>query len=297
MHQYDRYNYNIYGSNQYGKHRYREKEDYSGYAHLYSSSAGKRQKKKKKSLWQSIIIILILLYGIFTLNKIAEKRKSALISNAGIEDTKTEVNNNEIEHEQSTATNNSENNSTNNSTVNNNLTNEESKKAIYYIKVNIQENTVTVYDKDEEGNYTKPIKAMVCSTGKATPKSGTYTISQKYRWLPLFGNVYGQYSTRIVDHILFHSVPYQKKTLDSLEYWEYDKLGTSASAGCIRLTVEDSYWIYTYCESGTKVEFYSSSDPGPLGKPEVQKISNESEKLRNWDPTDHDDENPWKSKK
>ena len=45
--------------------------------------------------------------------------------------------------------------------------------------------------------------------------------------------------------------------------------------------------------SGTNVEFYSSSDPGPLGKPEIKKIAGYSSPLRNWDPTDPDENNPW----
>ena len=56
----------------------------------------------------------------------------------------------------------------------------------YYIKINYKQNVVTVYAKDEKGNYTKPIKAMVCSCGTATPKSGTYSISSKYKWGKLF---------------------------------------------------------------------------------------------------------------
>lgn len=108
------------------------------------------------------------------------------------------------------------------------------------------------------------------------------------------GNVYGQYASRIVGSILFHSVPYEQKDKSTLEWWEYDKLGTKASLGCVRLTVEDAKWIYNNCVSGTKVEFYSSSNPGPLGKPKAQKIS-EDNQVRNWDPTDPDGNNPWKT--
>lgn len=165
----------------------------------------------------------------------------------------------------------------------------------YYIKINYTQNVVTIYGKDDKGNYTKPIKAMVCSTGSATPTSGTYKMSYKYRWLALYGGVYGQYCTRIVGHILFHSVPYlESGNKGSLEYWEYDKLGTSASAGCIRLTVQDAKWIYDNCKSGTEVEFYSDSNPGPLGKPTAQKISGD-ETVRGWDPTDPDAKNPWRN--
>ena len=152
---------------------------------------------------------------------------------------------------------------------------------------------MTIYTKDSNGNYTVPVKAMICSTGTATPTSGVYDIKLKWKWLGLFGDVYGYYTTQIVGNILFHSVPYlEKGNPGSLEYWEYDKLGTSCSMGCIRLTVADAKWIYNNIESGTLVEFYSSSNPGPLGKPTAQKISGNKE-CRDWDPTDTDSNNPW----
>ena len=165
----------------------------------------------------------------------------------------------------------------------------------FYIKVNYQENVVTIYIKDEEGNYTKPYKAMVCSTGIATPKSGVYKMSDRGEWGMMVGRVWAQYYSRINGQILFHSVPYTSKSPNKLEYWEYDKLGTTASAGCVRLTVEDSKWIYDNCPAGTEVEFYADSDPGPLGKPEAFKISNASENVRGWDPTDTNPNNPWRN--
>ena len=53
----------------------------------------------------------------------------------------------------------------------------------YYIRINRKQNCVTIYTQDEEGEYTVPYKAMVCSTGlyNATPR-GTYQISTKYLW-------------------------------------------------------------------------------------------------------------------
>ena len=168
----------------------------------------------------------------------------------------------------------------------------------YYIKVNYGAQVVTIYKQDENGDYTVPYKAMVCSTGVYTPTSGVYTILRRWEWLGLQGDVYGHYSTQIVGNILFHSVPYlEKGDNSSLEYWEYDKLGTYASAGCIRLTVADAKWIYNNCVKGTKVEFYSSSNPGPLGKPTAKKISSYPENLRNWDPTDPNTNNPWNNYK
>lgn len=167
----------------------------------------------------------------------------------------------------------------------------------YYIKINNEMNVVTIYKKDKVGEYTIPIKAMICSIGEATPTSGVYKLTIRFPWRGLQGNVYGQYAVRITGNILFHSVPYTDKRKDALEWWEYDKLGTAASLGCIRLKVEDAKWIYENCESGTPVEFYYDSDPGPLGKPTAMKISGYSDELRNWDPTDPDPENPWKTYK
>ncbi len=161
----------------------------------------------------------------------------------------------------------------------------------YYIKVNKQQNCVTVYGKDKTGKYTKPVKAMTCSTGVDTPL-GTYHTLAKYRWKLLMGDVWGQYSTRIVDGILFHSVWYYKMDETTLSATQYNKLGTAASHGCVRLAVADSKWIYDNCPVGTSVEIYNSKDPGPLGKPETVKIPVGS----GWDPTDPSTNNPYKDK-
>lgn len=174
---------------------------------------------------------------------------------------------------------------------------EEEKKAptgntTYYIKVNYKENVVTIYEKDDDGYYTKPIKAMICSCGTATPESGTYKTSAGYEWGYLEGGTFGRYSTRIKGGIMFHSVPYVEESEDTLEYWEYDKLGTTASLGCVRLCVKDCKWIFDNCEVGTQVEFYGDSNPGPLGKPSAKKIS-DNEECRNWDPTDPSPNSPW----
>lgn len=163
----------------------------------------------------------------------------------------------------------------------------------YYIRVNRKQNCITVYTLDEEGEYTVPYKAMICSTGlyNATPR-GTFQLSTKYLWRELYGGVYGQYATRIHGGVLFHSVPYYKKSKSSLCTDKYNKLGQQASMGCIRLTVEDAKWIAENCPEGTSVEIYDDDDPGPLGKPEAAKIDTDSPN-KGWDPTDSDDENPW----
>ncbi len=161
----------------------------------------------------------------------------------------------------------------------------------YYIKVNKQQNCVTIYEKDKNGNYTVPVKAMVCSTGPDTPL-GTYNTLIKYRWKLLMGDVWGQYSTRIVDGILFHSVWYYEMDNTTLSATQFNKLGMSASHGCIRLNVADVKWIYDNCPVGTTVEIYNAKEPGSLGKPETIKIPAGT----GWDPTDPSKDNPYNGK-
>ncbi len=163
----------------------------------------------------------------------------------------------------------------------------------YTIDVNLQQNIVTVYSQDDLGEYTIPEETFVCSVGTETP-TGTFYTSSKYEWRPLFGNVYGQYATRITGSILFHSVPYLKQDKSTLEWWEYNKLGTSASMGCVRLTVEDVKWIYDNCPIGTQVNMYYSSDAEPL-VPEPPVVISSNDPNRGWDPTDSDANNPWLS--
>lgn len=166
-------------------------------------------------------------------------------------------------------------------------------KKNYYIKINRQQNCVTIYEQDEKGKYTVPVKAMACSTGvnNATPK-GKFKLGSKYRWHELYGKVYGQYCSRITDHVLFHSVYYSATDPSKLSYNAYNKLGNTASHGCVRLCVADAKWIYDNCASGTTVEIYDSKDPGPLGKPTPIRIDTGS-KNRGWDPTDPNPKNPW----
>ncbi len=161
----------------------------------------------------------------------------------------------------------------------------------YYIKVNKQQNCVTVYEKDKNGNYTVPVRAMVCSVGADTPL-GVFKTPAKYRWKLLMGDVWGQYSTRIVRGILFHSVWYYEMDASTLSAAQYNKLGTTASHGCVRLAVEDAKWIYDNCPLGTTVEIYNGKEPGPLGKPTAIKLASGS----GWDPTDPDPRNPYTKK-
>lgn len=160
----------------------------------------------------------------------------------------------------------------------------------YRILVNKGTQVVTVYAQDAEGDYTVPVRNMACSTGRSsgyTP-TGTFRIMAKYRWRPLNGGVYGQYASRVVGSILFHSVPYLRRSPDSLKWQEYNKLGSPASDGCIRLRCIDAKWIHDNCAVGTQVEIVNGgSYPGASSGVGVGKIGETG-----WDPTDPDPQNP-----
>ena len=76
-------------------------------------------------------------------------------------------------------------------------------------------------------------------------------------------------------------------------YLEYNKLGTDASKGCVRLSVRDVKWIYDNCPRGTTVKIYDGNLPSGVSKPSSIKID-ENSPNKGWDPTDPDKKNPWR---
>ena len=168
----------------------------------------------------------------------------------------------------------------------------------YYVKVNKMMNVVMVYEKDDNGEFTKLVKTFVASAGNGTPV-GVFTTAAKYETLSLVGGVWGHYTVQIKGPYWFHSVPYYSKpgkdgNWDDLEYEEYNKLGTLASKGCIRLAVKDSKWIYDNIAKGTTVEIYESDSlPDGVVKPSAIKIDIDDTEKRGWDPTDTNPNSPW----
>ena len=140
-----------------------------------------------------------------------------------------------------------------------------------------------------------PVKALTCSTGREGHETplGTFHTSGKSVWCYMVDGTYSQYAYRINGGIMFHAVPCIGKNKDGMETAEFNKLGTHASLGCVRLSVSDAKWIYENCPSGTTVVIYDdSSSPGPLGKPGTITIP-DGHPLGGWDPTDPDSSNPW----
>jgi hypothetical protein len=169
----------------------------------------------------------------------------------------------------------------------------------YYVEVVKNHNVVLVYGKDDDGGYTQLVKTFLCSTGQWTPL-GNFTAGAHYTgFRTLYANAehtaycYGQYAFVISGDYLFHSVPYYSPSKDGLEYDEFNKLGTEASLGCIRLAVGDVKWLYDNCPVGTPISIVEREELG-VEKPDNLMLDTTSPD-RGWDPTDPDPDNPWLS--
>lgn len=168
----------------------------------------------------------------------------------------------------------------------------------YMIRINRAQNWTTIYGLDKNGHYSVPYKIFTCSTGlhEGDTPLGSYTLGQKYDWRLMVDGSYAQYAIRIHGPIMLHSVPYYSQNKNDLEVKEYNKLGQSASLGCIRYTVADIKWIYDNCPDGTIVVIYDSENEIPLLKiPDIIPAKAKGPKA-GWDPTDPDKSNPWNKK-
>ena len=152
-------------------------------------------------------------------------------------------------------------------------------------------------------------RIMICSSGRggnATPV-GRYTIYETYDY-KLLGSeeedtlCYGFWACRFYKGHLFHSVPIsydagtdKAKAHRMTNMLSYQKLGTTASHGCVRMTVADAKYIYDLATFYT-VNVWVTKDKGPT-PPKPPKIiwtpPYTYQKKYGWDPTDPDPANPY----
>ncbi len=165
----------------------------------------------------------------------------------------------------------------------------------YLVGVNRTTNVVTVYGKDTSGDYSVPVIAFRCSVGKPgnTTITGRFTTRERYEWHRLVDDTMGRYCIRISGPYLFHSVPYYSAHPDDLEWPEYNKLGTAASLGCIRMRCSDVLWLYKNCPTGFVTIIYDA-ETDPIATQTFTPIDETDETTRTWDPTDTTPGNPWK---
>lgn len=169
-------------------------------------------------------------------------------------------------------------------------------EGLYKLVVYFGTQSVAAY-RAENGRWVTE-RVMICSTGKTTPE-GAWRVHTKYRYHSLFG-ARGQYCCRIIDHFLFHSVPIDENARrledgkQRMKLEEYEKLGTRASDGCVRLSCIDAKWIYDNCDRSTVVVMTAADGPVPTAPPAlIAGAPYETEPGYGWDPTDPDPDNPY----
>ena len=135
-------------------------------------------------------------------------------------------------------------------------------KMPYYIDVDVTNQIVTVYN-TKDGSIARQ---MLCSTGmnSLTP-TGVWYMPAKERsdertewyWMP---NAYAwvKWPTKIFYAYFFHSLTYSKNRDSAMNQDAIDNYGVPASHGCIRLRVDDAYWIAKKCLQGTRVRIFRS---------------------------------------
>ncbi len=127
----------------------------------------------------------------------------------------------------------------------------------YYLYLNIPNQVLTVYGRDDEGEYTRIVRRMLCTSGAdLTPTpTGTYRLGGKERFgkFANFNNEYARYWTQVVRGIYMHSIMFSSRDVERLKTSPYSTLGRRASHGCIRLYVEDAKWLYYHACPGTRI--------------------------------------------
>ena len=88
----------------------------------------------------------------------------------------------------------------------------------YKVKINRAENFVMIYGVDIHGKYKIPYKCFVCSSAKNIKNTllGKYRLNDRYRWHSMVDGSYAQYAIRFYDKLMLHSVPYYKKSKESI---------------------------------------------------------------------------------
>lgn len=178
-----------------------------------------------------------------------------------------------------------------------------------YLEINRAAGCVTAYAYDSEKSaYIIPVKSFTVSVGRDVTSTGTaaslnkdtsytplgsYSVSSngvatKYTLKtmnePDGSVVYARWATHIVGNVYFHAIAVGSQSHYALSPSTYNRLGSPASAGCIRMTVADAKWIYDYASAGSEVNIIkgNSAKPGPLGKNPIIRV----DYTINYDPTD-----------
>jgi lipoprotein-anchoring transpeptidase ErfK/SrfK len=148
----------------------------------------------------------------------------------------------------------------------------------YRIEIDLTNQIGTVYGiySDKSSKVMMSEFVSTARKGKTTP-TGNFKISgasggrkAKLRTAKMeSGKSYAEYLCRFHGAKCMHCVPYRKRnTTGHVDKTEFNKLGTPASGGCVRMPWKLAHYIYTNCPVGTPVKvFKGTKGKFPGGKP------------------------------
>ena len=140
----------------------------------------------------------------------------------------------------------------------------------YYIYVEKGGHTLSVFEKDEFGLYTRRVFTWSTATGKTnmlTPV-GNFSVGDKEEWHVWPSGSVSPYATKYYDAknhyggLFIHGPIYRDTYFSSIFGNTARQIGTNCSSGCLRTETEAAYFVYKMCAEGTVIRIVDGS---PLG--------------------------------
>ena len=148
----------------------------------------------------------------------------------------------------------------------------------YRIDIDLTNQICTVYGIYSDKSAKALMSEFISSAKKGhTTPTGNFKIQgasggrkAKYRTCKLSsGKTYAEFACRFHGAKMMHGVPWKARNTKGYVYkGEFNKLGTPASSGCVRMPYKLAKYIYTNCPVGTPVRvFKGTKGKYPAGKP------------------------------
>ena len=140
----------------------------------------------------------------------------------------------------------------------------------YFIYVEKGAHTLSVFEKDAYGLYTKRLYSWSTATGKTSVLTpvGLFTVGKKQEWYRWPAGTYSPYVTKYYERdnhyggLFIHGPIYRWKSLDSVFSNSVRNIGKNVSSGCLRTETQAAYFVYEKCPEGTQIQIVEGA---PLG--------------------------------
>ncbi len=162
----------------------------------------------------------------------------------------------------------------------------------YSLEINLTKNAVIVYEINKDKS-TEAIKVFPASIGKELTK-GKHNIKEKYSWVKEDDD-WHQYCVKFANMAYIQSVSFENKYPYTLKHKSYNKVGKKIEGNDIVLYSKDARWIYENCKVGVKLNIVKGKKSDKLPLSFDSKI--ELNEYCGWDPTDSNENNPYKKVK